>query len=259
MTLLFDCYFFGLGAILGSFLNVLLFRFNTGRGAGGRSACMRCGHTLSPLDLVPIFSYLFLHGRCRYCGVRISPQYPLVESVAGLLSLGVFVLYPWSWWWVLYTLVWLVVLFIVVYDLRHTIIPWSTSITLAVLSLCTIFVPYVVALFSHAHPVLPWWPFLAGPLLALPLFLLSLVSGGRWMGWGDAPLQLSLGWLLGLSGGATALLLAVWSGAAVGLLLIALSKRVTIRSERPVAPFLAFGALVVCFFHVNFFTTTLFF
>ncbi|MEI7720212.1 MAG: prepilin peptidase [bacterium] len=255
---------FCFGAIWGSFLNVLLFRFNTGRGQGGRSACMRCGHTLTLLDLFPIFSFLFLRGKCRHCGTRISFQYPLVELAAALLSLGVFFLYPAPLEYVLHFTLWLTILFIVVYDLRHTIIPWSASVVLMVLSLVSILASSLsFSLLFHPSLFLNFssllWALVAGPLLALPLFLLSFVSGGRWMGWGDWPFELSLGWLLGLSAGTTALFLAVWSGAAVGLVLMTLSKRVTMRSEIPFAPFLALGALIVFFFHVNFFTTQLFF
>jgi prepilin signal peptidase PulO-like enzyme (type II secretory pathway) len=99
------------------------------------------------------------------------------------------------------------------------------------------------------------WSVAAGPILASPLVLLSLVSKGRWMGWGDGPLELSLGFLLGLSAGGTALMLAFWIGAAVGILLMVFKKGLTMKSELPFAPFLVAGALVVHFFHVDFFST----
>ncbi len=75
------------------------------------------------------------------------------------------------------------------------------------------------------------------------------------MGWGDGPLELSLGWLLGLSLGATALMLSFWIGAGLGILLIAFKKGLTMRSELPFAPFLIAGALAVHFFHVDFFSS----
>ena len=247
----------GLGVIFGSFLNALLFRFNTGRGMGGRSRCMRCNHTLSSLDLVPLLSYLFLLGRCRYCGTAISWQYPLVEAVAGLSSLGIFLLYPLQpllfFFWLV---VWLVILFIVVYDARHMIIPWSSSLTLLALSIVHFFLVPTTML-----------NLFAGLMLALPLFLLSLVSRGRWMGWADSLFELSLGNLLGLSLGGTALLFGVWSGALIGLVLIGLqrltpmfgsrkgARRFTIQSEIPFGPYLALGAAIVFFFHVNIFST----
>ncbi len=251
-----------LGAILGSFINALSFRFNTGRTMGGRSKCMHCGHTLNPLDLIPIFSYLFLGGRCRYCEARISPQYPLVELVAAGLSFGIYLLYPWTpSVYIFWLLVWMTILFIIVYDMRHTIIPWSASFLLMALAVVSLFVSGTPSLLALA----------AGPLLALPLFLLSLFSGGRWMGWGDSGFELSLGWFLGLTQGLTALMLGVWSGAIVGVILLGVSKIIkrftptrasqvsgfgfTMSSEIPFAPFLAFGMALVYFFHVDFFST----
>jgi len=256
------------GAILGSFLNALSFRFNTGRTMGGRSRCMHCRHVLGAMDLIPVVSYLLLGGKCRYCGARISMQYPLVEILAAMLSVGVYVLNPLPTAYALFLLIWLTILFIGVYDLRHTIIPWTCSISLMVLTF--------LSLFLYGMPSM--WALLAGPLLALPLFLLSLVSRGTWMGWGDSAFELSLGWLLGIAGGVSALMIAVWSGALVGLLLIGLQKihtkfahtsstgrskssfflwgrGLTIKSEIPFAPFLAFGALLVYFFDVTFFAT----
>src|SRR6185369_195957 len=79
------------GSILASFINALSFRWGTGLSiANGRSRCMRCGHSLSAGDLVPVLSYMYLRGRCRYCGSRISPQYPLVEVAGAALALLVF-------------------------------------------------------------------------------------------------------------------------------------------------------------------------
>lgn len=104
------------------------------------------------------------------------------------------------------------------------------------------------------------WGLAAGPLLALPLFLLSLVSGGRWMGWGDSALELSLGWYAGFSMGLTALMFGFWGGAIVGVALLSLKytwrsthSRFTMNSEIPFAPFLILGAAVVHFFHVDLF------
>ncbi|MES2007001.1 MAG: prepilin peptidase [Patescibacteria group bacterium] len=258
------------GAIVGSFINALSYRFNTGRGMGGRSYCDTCGHVLSPLDLVPIFSYLFLRGRCRYCSAKISIQNPLVEVVAALLSVLIYIKYPiwgetsfeitsYSFWFV----VWMTLLFVVVYDLRHTIIPLVCSVLLALLALIALF--FDPQTLSFVMP--PLWSLLAGPILASPLFLLSLVSGGRWMGWGDSGLELSIGWFLGLAAGASALMLSFWSGAIIGVGLLLFSRvrwqrktpQLTMRSEIPFAPFLVLGMFLAYFFHVDFFSTFFFF
>ncbi|MDB5224521.1 MAG: Prepilin peptidase [Candidatus Adlerbacteria bacterium] len=246
-----------LGVVVGSFLNALSFRWGTGRSVmRGRSRCMHCGHTLSALDLVPFFSYLYLRGRCRYCHGRVSIQYPLVEALGGLLALGVYLNNPAPLWFAYWFAVWMVLLFVVIYDTRHLIIPWSCSIVLIVLALGRF-----IALYYTAAPI-PWMAWWAGPILALPLFLISLVSWGRWMGWSDSLLEISLGWMLGLTAGLTAFMLAFWMGAGVaisGLLVTRIWKhratRLTMNSEIPLAPFLILGAAVVYFFHVDIFTT----
>ena len=247
-----------LGAIVGSFLNALSFRLGTGKSVlRGRSRCMRCNATLRARDLVPLFSYAFVRGRCRYCASRISAQYPLVEAAGAALSLLVFLEHPAPPAFIFWLAVWMTLLFIVVYDIRHKIIPASASLSLGALAL--VFALSAETLFS-------------GPMLAAPLFLISFFSRGRAMGWGDGALELSLGWLLGLSAGLTALMLAFWSGALVGIAFLLSSKvpaspkasslaecrrasRVgyTMKSEVPLAPFLILGAAVAHFLHVDFF------
>ncbi len=264
-----------LGIIVGSFLNALSYRFNTGqrfwsaRGMGGRSRCMRCNHQLHALDLIPILSFVYLGGRCRYCGTRLSLQYPIVEIGGGVLGALVYLMHPlvspaalaefvlifqpigFLFWFV----VWMTLLFVVVYDIKHTIIPWSCSGLLAALAVVSLFVH--VDTLQVAMPGM--WAVLAGPLTALPLFLLSLVSRGTWMGWGDSALEISLGWFLGLSLGFSALMLAFWIGAVVGIALLVLSRvgffGYTIRSEIPFAPFLVLGAALAYFFHVDIFSS----
>lgn len=86
---------FMIGITWGSFLNVWIYRIpNGGNIAKGRSYCPYCRHTLSPLDLVPLFSYLFLRGKCRYCKCRIPWRYPLVEFITGALFVSTFLIFP---------------------------------------------------------------------------------------------------------------------------------------------------------------------
>ncbi len=247
-----------LGAIAGSFLNALSFRWGTGvsivgfSGARSRSRCMHCGATLAVADLVPVLSYIWLRGRCRYCGVRISPQYPLVEAASALLSLLVYLMHQDPALYVYWLVVWMILLFIVIYDLRHKIIPWSLSIVLAVLGLLHVWSAGFSAGGGSAFGG-GVWDFAAGPVLAAPLLLLFVVSGGKWMGLGDAALELGLGWLLGLTAGLTALVLAFWVGAVVGIAALMSRRGVTMKSEVPFAPFLILGAAVALFLHVDLF------
>jgi prepilin signal peptidase PulO-like enzyme (type II secretory pathway) len=238
------------GAIVGSFLNALSFRIGTGRSAlsfkkeQSRSRCMRCNHELSALDLVPIFSYLWLRGRCRYCRARISIQYPLVEAVAALLSVGIYLLNPDPLLFAFWFVVWMELLFCIVYDIRHFIILWGTIFLTAALG--------ALWVFATSGGL---WAWLAGPLLALPLFLISLATRGRGMGWGDGGLMLGIGWLLGPTLGLSALMYAFWLGAAVGSVMLWRKKGYTMKSELPFAPFIIGGAIVAYFFHVDLFAT----
>src|SRR3989344_2772978 len=90
MTFFLTIIFFILGLIIGSFLNVVVFRFNTQRSFGGRSGCMTCQNKLSWSELVPLLSFFVLRGRCRNCKAKISIQYPIVELISGLVFAGLF-------------------------------------------------------------------------------------------------------------------------------------------------------------------------
>lgn len=248
------------GAIIGSFLNALSFRYRTGRGMGGRSRCMHCCAPLRAADLVPVFSYLALRGRCRHCRSRISLQYPIVETIAAITVLAVYLRHPEPVAFVFWMVVWMALLFIVVYDMRHSVLAGGGLGILLLSGLISLWMPCAVGC-SFATP--DWWAFMSGPILGVPLLALSFISGGRWMGWGDGILAWALGWLAGLSSGFVAVLLAFWSGAIIGVALIFFTRfirprlfkkrtaEVTLTSEIPFAPFLAFGMFVAHFFNLD--------
>ena len=82
---------FALGTLFGSFFNVLLLRINTGESVvSAPSRCFACGARLGVLDLIPILSFLFLRGKCKYCGSKVSAQYPIVEALIGVLAILVY-------------------------------------------------------------------------------------------------------------------------------------------------------------------------
>lgn len=241
-------FFFGL--IVGSFLNVVIYRYNTGMGlVTGGSKCLACAKQLRWYELVPVCSFLLQRGQCRRCLSKISWQYPLVELATGLLfwlSLRVFGLAPVL---PLYLVIMSLLVVITVYDLRHKIIPDGLVYTFISLSLLPVLI--------SADWSLIWSHVLGGGLLFLFFFLLWRVSDGRWMGFGDAKLAVGVGFLLGLSGGVSAIVLAFWIGALVGVFLLALShwrwgqKRFNMKSEIPFAPFIVLGLLLNLLYHLN--------
>ena len=129
-----------LGAIVGSFINALVFRYRSGETMMGRSHCMECEHVLSTLDLIPFFSYVFLREKCRYCSAPISFQYPLVELLGAALATGVFALNPLPLSFLLGFFFWMTVLFLTVYDFRYQELPNDALFMSGAVGLATVFV-----------------------------------------------------------------------------------------------------------------------
>lgn len=246
-------FLFVLGAIVGSFLNVVALRWNTGLGIGGRSFCPHCGKTLRWYELVPIVSFLVLGARCMRCKSSISPAYLLVEVWTGLVFASVYAVSASLMVYAMYVLIFSLCIVITVYDARHKIIPDPLV--------------YAVIMLSFAQALLlgrTWVDILAGPIIFSFFALIWLGSKGRAMGFGDAKLGLALGLLLGLSEGLSAIALAFWIGtlAVLAYLIVrkaALSgrhKSLTMKTEVPFGPFLVIGAwisliLSVDIFHVS--------
>ncbi len=259
-----------LGLGVGSFLNVLILRGSSGnKGRSGRSICLSCGKRLRFFDLFPILSFLVLKGRCRHCSCRISWQYPLVE----LATAGLFVF---SFIWVvgiepLYLAVICVLMlflisstlvYIFVYDLRHKIIRDGSALIFA-FSSAVFSVLHNLAVFPSGNFLLD---LLAGPISAMPFFLLWFFSGGRWMGLGDAKLMVGIGFLVGWSSWLSSLILSFWLGTAY--LLFAFLIRYPLkffgfyniadimpsikpRDEIPFGPFIILAGLVTFFLSWN--------
>ncbi|MBX4198985.1 prepilin peptidase [Candidatus Parcubacteria bacterium] len=235
---------FVFGAIIGSFLNVVGLRYRSGLTLGGRSACASCARTLKWYELVPIWSYFALRGRCSTCKVRISWLYPGMEILTGLIFATVLPGY-----WPAFAIY--VVIFI--YDLRHKIIPDS-------LVYASIGYALVVRLLFFHSSLADW---LAGPVLFALFALGWLLSRGRALGFGDAKLALSIGLLLGASMGLSAIVLSFWIGTAITLPVMFFSmffsqKKLTMKSEIPFAPFIILGAWGSLLFHLDLFHLTSF-
>ena len=248
--------FFIFGSIIGSFLNVVILRFRSGRGLGGRSLCFTCGKTLTSFELVPIASFLTQRGRCINCHAKISWQYPTVEALTGLLFTLLFFRFEYLLFTVplLFVIVFAYAAFIVcllivlsVYDIKHQILPDSLSMLFAAVAFVGMFFWKGDALILHVPSA---WHLVAGIVLAAPFGLLWLASRGKWMGLGDAKLMLGIGWLLGLSAGAAAIMLSFWIGALFSvffLLVVSLRGKsgFSMKTAIPFGPFLALGTVIV--------------
>jgi len=264
-----------LGLIIGSFLNVVIYRFNTGKSLQGRSRCLSCGETLSWWHLVPVFSFMCLRARCSFCSARISFRYVAVELLTAFSFGLVAYLVHDFWLQPLYAVLMSVLVVILVYDILHMIIP--DSLVLALGGIALVLAGYDAwLLFSFFDFALqPVVSMVGSRILAAAvgfLFFASLwrVSNGRWIGFGDAKLAIPLGFIVGWPGIISTIILSFWVGAAVSVFLLALQtlfarlKRgqhrlrfiphsLTIKSEIPFAPFLIIGFLLVHFFAIDVF------
>jgi leader peptidase (prepilin peptidase)/N-methyltransferase len=202
------------GIVIGSFLNVCIFRIpNHETVVTERSHCMRCGYQLSWYDMVPVFSWLFLRGRCRKCKEPISPQYPIIEAANGMLYLLVFVVNGFSVQSILYCLLMSALLVLSVIDWRTYEIPIGINIFILCLGILQVITDYK-----------NWMNYLAGFLcISILLELILLISRGRAIGGGDVKLMAAAGLLLGWKQIILAFLLGCIIGSVIHLLRMKLS------------------------------------
>lgn len=235
-----------LGLFVGSFLNVCIDRLPGGQSIiSPRSHCASCHHKLGFSDLLPVFSYLWLRGRCRYCGAAIPPRIPLVEGITSLLFALLFWRFDLSVALVI-SLIY-ISLFIVIFaiDLEHMLVLNITVYPAMVLALVlSLFWPGVQAIdLPGGWIVGKLASSLAGGAIGLAAMALPLIIYRRGIGLGDLKLGALVGLMTGYPSVFVALLFSVVSGGLVAALLLAF--RVKRRSEPiPFAPFLVTGATV---------------
>ena len=231
------------GLIVGSFLNCVIYRLETGGSfLKGRSFCPHCKHKLALQDLIPVFSFLFLRGKCRYCGQKISPQYPLVEIATATLFLLMAEAKPLSieTGFLMVISCFLIVIF--VYDLKHYIIPDKVIYPAIAIALIFNFQFLISKQFLIFNSQI-----LSAFGAAAFFAAIVLVSRGKWMGIGDIKLAFLMGLILGWPNIFVALSLSFFIGAIIGIGLIIFGRK-KMKSEVPLGPFLITGTFLVMFF-----------
>jgi len=225
-----------IGLLFGSFANVLIVRIPAGKSiVTPPSHCPHCGHPLRALDLVPVLSWLFLKGKCRYCQGRISPRYPLIELLTAALFVGVFM----RWGLSAFTLAgWVLVIILVsaaFIDLDEGIIPDVITIPGVILGLA-------VSFFTIGFLPALWGALAFGGVL----FVAAVISQGG-MGGGDIKLAAAIGAFCGLPGALITLLLSSLLGTLFGIILIMMGRA---GRKTPVkfGPFLAVSAYIAFLF-----------
>jgi leader peptidase (prepilin peptidase) / N-methyltransferase len=252
---------FVLGLIIGSFLDVLISRFHTGKSINGRSRCMSCGHTLSWYELFPLLSYLVLKGRCRNCGGKIPARLFFMEVLTACLFVYVYLSSVSLIELVIGLFLIAMLIVVAVYDIDHMVIPHEFVYVLLGMSLVMLvyasgFAFNMQFILTHAISAVAAFLFYGG---------LWKFSKGKWIGLGDAKLAIPLGLLLAPGQVFSVIVLSFWIGALVSVGILIVQKflysgkhrlplgglTLTMKSEVPFAPFLITAFILVYFSNID--------
>lgn len=235
MSIVFILLLFIFGLIFGSFLNVVIYRLPRGESVVyPPSHCPECRHRLGFFDLFPLLSYLWLHGRCRYCRAKINPRYPLVEFITGLVTV--------IWWFrygispagVAFLIVTYVFIAIAYIDLNHKIIPDILTL------------PLIAGILLFRLWQGDWVNALIGVLVGGGILGLIAWIYPRGMGWGDVKLLAATGALLDWEKTCYVLILGCFMGLVMVIPLILL-KKMEQKQQFPFGPFLVLATLVIIY------------
>ena len=238
MDIAYSIVFFIFGIVFGSFYNVVGLRVPKKESiVTPPSHCTSCQNRLKPIDLVPIFSYIFLRGKCRQCGVKISPIYMVTELVTGAL-------FAFSYWKLglsaelVIALLFISLLVIInVSDIAYMLIPNKILL---------FFLPLLI-IGRIVSPLTPWWDSLLGAVVGFGiLYLIAVVSKGG-MGGGDIKLFFLVGIVLGMVNSLLTLFLASFIGMIVGIIVLKVSGKGR-KTPVPFGPSIAIAAIVVYFY-----------
>lgn len=204
------------GIVLGSFLNVLIYRLPLKENiATNRSHCMQCGKQIQWYDLIPLVSYIILRGKCRNCGNKISAQYPLIEAMNGFGYVLIFAVNGFALLSILDCLLFSILVVIAIIDWRTFEIPFSLNIAIGVLAIFRI-----ILNINHLLDSLIGFCVISGFLL-----ILYYITKGMGIGGGDIKLMAVAGLYLGWKNVILAFVIGCILGAVIHLILMKVSKK----------------------------------
>jgi leader peptidase (prepilin peptidase)/N-methyltransferase len=256
---------FTFGLCFGSFVNALVWRVHEKKDfVKARSQCVHCGHILAAADLVPVFSWLILKGKCSYCGKSISRQYPTVELIGGLMFALSYAFWPVSLndpGHLVQFIGWLAtsigLLALALYDFKWMLLPNKILYPVLLVAVTTQLV-YLIGYSDNKSSFLLNWAF--SLLISSGLyFALFIISSGRWIGFGDVRLGLITGTVLhkpALS------FLMIFTASLLGLIVIVPSifaGKKELTSKLPYGPFLILATFICLLFGdrlIDFYTTS---
>jgi leader peptidase (prepilin peptidase)/N-methyltransferase len=245
------------GLIIGSFLNVCIYRIpNEMSIIKPPSHCTSCGKRLKPLDLIPVFSWLFLRGRCRYCGSKISVRYLLIELLTGFSFLPLLFIYGFSVNFILYALMTSVFITIFFIDSEHMIIPNGLVLTAFIIALIhfgfNLYIKEYIELSDVLTPIIGMVSG-SGALLLVAVIASKIYKTEDTVGMGDVKLLFPIGLLLGYKLLILMMLLACITTSVASLILIKAGKK-TRKDLIPFGPFIVASTYFTLLFGENIIT-----
>lgn len=225
-------FIFIVGACIGSFLNVCIYRLPTDESiVKGSSHCMSCKEKIKIRDLIPIISWCLLRGKCRNCGKKISPRYTFVETLTGLI-------FVFSFWYfdfinhpltpTIYCLFFAMLIVIFFMDLDTQLINTAVVLMIGILAIARYFIISDLTILNHVYGAL---------VIGVPFLLIVIISKERAMGLGDALLMITGGLFLGLKATIVATFIGLIIGSVAGLI----SKHKSGNSKFAFGPWLCIG------------------
>lgn len=231
-TILITVTIFLFGLVIGSFLNVVILRVpNKEDIVKERSHCPKCGHTLAWYDLFPLFSYLGLKGKCRYCKGKISIQYPVIEALNGVMYVVIFLTYEVSVESLLYCLLVSALIALSVIDFRTYEIPVGFCVFIGILGIARVA--------TDSENVFDY--LLGAVAVSAILAILYYGSKGRAIGGGDVKLMAACGFLLGWQKIVLAFTLGCILGSVIHIIRMKVAKRGHMLA---MGPYLSAGVMI---------------
>jgi len=227
---------FILGLLIGSFLNVCIYRIPKGENiAISRSHCMKCGHVLKWYELIPLFSWIIQGGKCRSCKDKISVQYPIIEACNALVWMTILFVWGLRWETILYCACASVMIVISVIDERTKEINLGLNLFIGGLGIVRLFIDYK-----------NWYYYVIGMLaVSIPFLIIVIVFKERVMGFGDVYFMAAAGLLLGWKH----VLLATVLGCALGSIIHIIRMKVSKKgNELAFGPYLCLGIYLTFLF-----------
>lgn len=267
MNIILYVFLFFLGAAFGSFVGVIVDRLYIKSYIKGGSICQSCARNLKWFETIPVFSYLFLGGKCRKCKSKIGAEHFWIEVAGGvfaILSYQVFLKDHFvlgggeSLILGIILALFFAILFIIFgvifnYDLKNKLVPTNYALLLIVIGLA--FEAYKAFNYQTVYggfTSLFWLDLFSGFIVALPFFLIYIFSKKKAVGLGDILVYFGVGYLAGFIFGLSIFLLSVWLGAFISLVLLyLLPKKYHKKSQIPFAPFIILATLIIMFLQLD--------